>query len=98
MDDKIYSAKSVGERLRWFRKDYLKLKQDAFSKSIGLPTRSSLSQYETGFQRLPIEAALAIMEVYGLSLDFLYFNRRNSVSADMLRALELFDDRAARSD
>ena len=84
MSQKSYDGKLVGQRLRWFRENYLGMKQEPFAESMGLPSSSSLSQYETGAQRLPINAALTIMEIYGLSLDFLYFDRRGSLSPEML--------------
>ncbi len=86
-EDKPYSAKKVGERIRWFRVEFLGLTQEEFAHAIGLPTTSSLSQWENGKQRLSLEGALAIHEVYGLDPNYLYLNRQDGIPQRIAKAL-----------
>lgn len=86
-EDKPHSAKRVGERLRWFREVFLEdMTQLAFGESIGA-SEASVSQWESGKQRLSLPAALTIHEVYGLDPNFLYLNRRDGVPHRIAKAL-----------
>lgn len=89
-DDKPYSAKRVGERLLWLRETHLGLTQKEFARSIGA-SDASVSQWENGAQRLSLEAALSIHEVYGLDPNYLYLNRRDGVPQRIAKALAASD-------
>lgn len=81
----IDSAKNVGKRVRWVR-EFHGLKQIEFSRILGLPKPANLSNWENGHQRLSIDGALAINRHFGITLDFLYLNRLEGLSPDMIKS------------
>ncbi len=86
IDDKPYAPKKVGKRLRWLR-NHLDMNQEEFAESLGMDTTSSVSQWETGAQNLSKKHAFAIFEVYGISMDWVYFNRRDGLPLGFAKAL-----------
>ncbi|WP_114010804.1 helix-turn-helix transcriptional regulator [Cohaesibacter intestini] len=75
------SMEKVAERVRWLR-DHLNLKQKDFASSIEiLPTQ--LNNWEKGNQRLSLQGALKISKVYGVSLDFLFLGRADTLPQQM---------------
>ncbi len=79
------SMDKVAARLIWFRK-YINLSQVQFAKSLGVGV-GQLNNWERIVNRVSIEGALKINAVYGLSLDFLYLDKREFLPKEMLIAL-----------
>jgi DNA-binding transcriptional regulator YiaG len=61
---------TVADRVRALRAA-MNCNQSDFSKLIGTNV-TQLSNWETGFRRMPIDGALAIRAAFGVSLDWLY--------------------------
>ncbi|MEW9920021.1 hypothetical protein AB2B41_10420 [Marimonas sp. MJW-29] len=51
------------------------------------------ANWETGARRIPIEAADVLCDRYGLTLDFVYRDRRDGLSAAAMKALAEHLDR-----
>lgn len=75
----------IGERIRWHRRDFEDLSQDAYALKAGLK-RPQLANWETGQFRLSLDGALALRETYGLSLDFIYIGNSDALPATIRRA------------
>lgn len=67
--DKPYA--DIGERLKWHRY-LLGLEQADYVAPLKTVKRSAYSNWEVGSSRLSLNGALAIVDAYELSLDFLY--------------------------
>lgn len=78
----ISSAKSVGKRLKWLRRYHDDMTQVEFASSIGVE-QGKYSNWERGSQRLSLEGALRIVEIYNVTLDFLYVARTDTLSHKM---------------
>lgn len=83
--DEIYSAENVAVRLKWLRKHF-DLSQTEFAASIDAQ-KKQYNHWETGYQRLSLDGALLINQVYGISLDFLYLDRRDTLPISMIKSL-----------
>nr|WP_321457213.1 helix-turn-helix transcriptional regulator [uncultured Cohaesibacter sp.] len=71
----------VAERLRWVRKQFSP-DQKSFAESLGVDQKR-YSNWETGTSRLSLQGALLISDRFGVSLDFLYFGRVDTLSQQM---------------
>ncbi len=75
----------VAQRLKRVR-NYINVSQAEFAKAIGVsPTR--YNNWERGRDRLSLQGALKINELYGTSLDFLFLNRVETLPINMMKAL-----------
>lgn len=73
----------VAEKLLWLR-ERVDMSQTAFAKTIGA-NQTQYSNWETGRQRLPLSGALRLVAIYGVTLDFLYLNRTDTLPASLLK-------------
>ena len=55
-----------------------KMSQDSFARSVGM-NRSTLGNYETGYNRPRIDHAAAICKRYNLTLDWLYLGEEGGM-------------------
>lgn len=78
------SAESVADRLIWVR-EFFDLKQKDFAKSIDV-SQAQLSNWERAMNRMSLEGALKIRKVYGVSLDFLFLARAETLPQTMHKA------------
>ena len=85
MHNKIYSAENVALRIKWIRK-YFDLSQTEFAATIDAQI-TQYNNWELGRQRLSLDGALRINEVYGISLDFLFLDRREALPISMIKSL-----------
>jgi DNA-binding XRE family transcriptional regulator len=60
----------IAERIRWHRA-LLDVNQSEYAAKAGLK-RTQLSNWETGYKRISLDAARALRKTYGLSLDFIF--------------------------
>lgn len=74
-------AETIGQRIRLVR-TITGLTQEEFAKRAGL-SREQINNYERGEKRPSINAAVAICEAHGLTLDYLYLGRLHTLSAEM---------------
>lgn len=74
--DKPFS--DIGDRLRWHR-EMLGLEQAEYVAPLPAVKRSAYSNWEVGSSRLSLNGALALSDVYGLSLDFLYLGNADTL-------------------
>lgn len=72
----------VAVRLRWLR-THFGLKQREIAAMLGLGA-TQWNNWERGRDRLSLEGALKINQVFGISLDFLFLNRTDALSARLL--------------
>lgn len=74
----------IAQRLKWLRNHH-KLSQREFAASVGIqPTQ--YNNWETARQRLSLEGALRINQIYGTSLDFLFLNRADTLPAHLFNS------------
>lgn len=62
----------TGERLRRLRLALEQKDQAAFAKTMGVD-KTSYNLMENGNRRISLTVALRLHDVYGISLDFIYF-------------------------
>ena len=60
----------IAARIKWHRA-LVQMRQADYAQRAKI-TRSQLSNWESGQQRISIDGALLLRDVYGLSLDFIY--------------------------
>lgn len=82
------SPEKIAARLDWLRA-YHDLSWKEFGASINASS-AKVSNWINGTGRLSIDGALAIREVYGVSLDFLYLGTAASLPQEMRRSWILF--------
>lgn len=75
------SAPAVGERIRLLR-DALGMSQTDFAKQAGLE-RAAVATWERGAQRPGIPLAQKITDRYGVTLDWLFLGRTNTLRHDL---------------
>ncbi|WP_119309666.1 helix-turn-helix domain-containing protein [Cohaesibacter haloalkalitolerans] len=78
------SAESVALRLQWLR-DYLGLSQTEIASSIGVKT-TQWNNWERAHNRLSLTGGLRLGQVYGVSLDFLFLGRVDTLQHTMRTA------------
>jgi len=66
--------KAIGERLRQYRKRFYENQMELANKLE--VSRSVLNLYELGMRPLPIEVAVRLAEMEGMTLDAIYLGRR----------------------
>lgn len=64
------SKRAIGNRLALTR-EALELRQGEFCKRAGI-AQNTYSQFESGKKRPSVDNAIALCEVYGLTLDWIY--------------------------
>lgn len=82
--DKPYS--DIGARLRMIRLAYGRCRANAFAESFGWKY-ASYSAWETGYRRISLDAAIAIRDRFGPTLDFIYLGRSDTIPPAMIDAL-----------
>jgi transcriptional regulator with XRE-family HTH domain len=75
----------ISNRLRAVRK-YYDLNSKDFAEQAGVPPKS-YSQWESGQFRVSIDGALKIQSRYGISLDFIYTGRLDTLPNRIATAL-----------
>jgi len=75
------TAEKVANRLLFLR-EYLKISQKQFAIDIGT-TAQHVSNWEKARNRLSLQGALSICDAYGVTLDFLFLNRADTLPAHM---------------
>lgn len=90
-----FRPERISKRLLWFRK-YLGIeRQKDFADSIGT-TATAYNNWEKD-RYLSLDGALKIASRYGLSLDFLFLNRLDTLSAQMRNSWLEYDRDSATS-
>lgn len=79
------SPQAVGERIRNLR-EALGLSQTEFAKQAGL-VRAAVATWERGAQRPGIALAQKITDRYGVTLDWIFLGRVNTLRHDMIGLL-----------
>jgi transcriptional regulator with XRE-family HTH domain len=77
----VRSAKAIGQRIKQIRAGS-GLTQKEFAKTIGA-TEDAFAQYEAGERRPDIAIAGRIVDVYRVSLDYLYLGRISGLSPEI---------------
>jgi transcriptional regulator with XRE-family HTH domain len=76
----------IGQRLVRIRRAFSDLNQ----KDWALKNRFNLAQYnnwERGFRRIPVEAAIELCARYGVTLDFVYRGRSDGLPENLRKSL-----------
>lgn len=81
-----YSAYQVGKRLRIARRAFGNLSQAEFARRAGL-SASALGNWEQGRQRPNMDAAEAIIDAFGLTLDYLFLGRVGTLRHEVATAI-----------
>lgn len=84
MDFDQTSLDAVAERLKWLR-GYMSLSQKEMAASLGV-TASRYNNWERARQRLPLDGALMIKQLYGVPLDFMLCGEADKLSAQLFKA------------
>ncbi len=74
----------IAARVRWHR-SLTGLNQQAYATKVGIK-RSQLSNWESGIQRISVDGALLLREMYGLSLDFIYAGNDDALPMTLRQA------------
>ncbi|WP_407652482.1 helix-turn-helix domain-containing protein [Cohaesibacter marisflavi] len=74
----------IAQRLNWLL-DYLELSQVEFARTINA-SPTTLSNWLSGRSRLSLDGALSIRKTYGVSLDFLYLGRADTLPQQIAKA------------
>ena len=88
MNKDVASAENVAIRVEFLR-SFFGMKQNAFAEAIGA-TGAQYNNWKGGRQRMPLAQALKLQELYGVTLDFIYLGRANSLPADIAGAWSEF--------
>lgn len=76
----------IVERMEAIRTRLTGDKQNAFAERHGFnPTQ--WNNWEKGTRRIPVDDAMKLVALYGLSLDFIYMGRRDGLSDAASKAL-----------
>lgn len=67
-----YSYLAIGRRLAAIRA-HLGLTQVEMARRIGLASGPRWANYEIGTSRIPVEEALKVVQMVGVSLDYIYY-------------------------
>ncbi|PCI53856.1 MAG: hypothetical protein COB36_11495 [Alphaproteobacteria bacterium] len=80
----------ISDRLRLIRK-ILDKTQPEFGKDMGI-SKQTYAHYESGGTCIPPVRARRLLEIYGISLDFIYAGRIDTLPHKIARALSLKSD------
>lgn len=81
-----YEYEAIGRRLRHTRQGLSDLTQKAWAEKNGFnPTQ--YNNWEKGARRIPIEAAIRLADIYGLTLDAIYRGRLDGLPEDVRKIL-----------
>ena len=83
------SPEKIATRLDWLR-EFHDLSWKEFGASIN-SSSAKVSNWVNGTSRLSIDGALAVRDVYGVSLDFLYLGIASALPQEMRRSWILFN-------
>ena len=84
MSDRQFSE--IGERLALVRARFGGHDQKTFASRNGFnPTQ--WNNWELGVRRIPVDDAMKLVTIYGLSLDFIYMGRRDALSESASKVL-----------
>lgn len=83
-DAKTYPE--IGERLVALRRAFSDDNIREWSERHGF-NRTQYTHWETGTRRIPVEHAEKLVQLYGLSLDWIYMGRSDSLSTNALKRL-----------
>lgn len=72
--------KEIGNRLVQVRMAFSGLSQKEWAEKHGFK-RTQLNNWERGVRRVPIEVSITLSQLYGLSLDWIYLDRRDALSS-----------------
>lgn len=84
MSDRPYTV--IGSRLSAIRRAFSVDAQKDFAARHGFNV-TQWNNWETGARRIPVDDALRLVEVYGLTLDFIYRGRRDGLSETAAKVL-----------
>lgn len=76
----------IGKRLADIRQQLSGLSQKDFAAKHGF-NQTQWNNWERGVRRIPIDDAERLVNIYGLTLDFIYMGRRDGLSAAVAKAL-----------
>lgn len=83
-DEKILYP-DVAERIRWHRKEFLKMTQAEYASSINATGRQ-VGNWESGISRPTQDCAILMRRNYGLSLDWLLVGDDTHLPLELMRA------------
>jgi DNA-binding XRE family transcriptional regulator len=75
----VFMYEEIGRRLKRIREHYSDLNQKAWAEKHGFNV-TQYNNWEKGVRRIPVEAAEKLCDTYGLTLDFIYRDRRDGLS------------------
>lgn len=77
---------AIGRRIALVRQKHGNQSQTEFAKSVGI-NRTTLGNYETGYNRPRIDHAVAICDKYNLTLDWFYLGKKGGMRLQDLEFL-----------
>lgn len=80
------SMVAIGRRLKMTR-EALGLSQAEFASRAGL-SKNAYNMYEKGKQRPSIESAIALVETYRITLDWIYLGDNSALRHDMVETMK----------
>lgn len=88
IDQSAYSYQAIGSRLAAIR-NYVGKSQAEFAPSVGM-SAGRWANYEIGTSRIPVDEAIKIVQLVGVSLDYIYYGNRALVPTELADALDLW--------
>lgn len=79
--------KDVAARLVSVRRAFSDLTQKGWAEKHHF-NQTQYNNWERGLRRIPIEAAVKLCDLYGLTLDFIYRGRRDGLSERASKAID----------
>lgn len=76
----------IGSRLEWLRRSHSDLNQRQWAEKHRFNT-TRYNNWEKGVRRIPVDEALRLCDLYGLSLDFVYRGRVDGLSENARNSL-----------
>ncbi len=80
-----YPHKEIGERLIIVR-DILELSNNDLAKILSV-SNSRVGNWVSGHRRFPVDYAIKLLRIYGISLDYLYDGKVSALPASMASAV-----------
>jgi transcriptional regulator with XRE-family HTH domain len=72
----------VGKRLRWLRQAHA-LTQETIARQLNVG-RTRWVNWEVGTGRIPVDAAAQLVQIYGVTLDWIYLGREAGMPYDLM--------------
>lgn len=85
----------IGRRLRYLRESQ-GLAQATIAERINV-ARTRWNNWEVGVGRIPVDAAAQLVQIYGVTLDWIYLGREAGMPYDLMRKIRGISDKDDRS-